>query len=565
MVPSLTWGQASVNVNLLDTVYRDIDKLVGQGLVDKIIMGQRPFSRREIARITGEAIRNLPRLEKRLENSEISEKKKERIRKRLEYIEPILLRLKKRFQEEMIQLGYLPGRSKWYSVHLLDQTDFDTSVDNSLPRGIPPTGLGTTDAIINPLLQYRQGRHIVDGSNLSLETSSWLRASDHFALLVRPRFQLGLGRDGQPDLNDAYVQELYGKIFFKNFEIEVGRDNVFYGQGYDAGLLLSKNPRGLDMIKISNDIPGFLPWVFKYMGAQKLSFFYADLGPEQNFPNAYLVGWKWSLQPFSFWEIGFSNILQSGGDGSPSASFGKRVADVFPIVDFAIVTDEDFQISNKLAGVDMRFRIPPARNLELYVEAIIDDYDARRLKSIFWQDAGYVFGFYLPRLMDSGALDLRMEFHHTGIRFYRHAQFTSGWTLNKFILGDQLGPDGNAIYTWLNWDINSQNLITFSGAYERRSNDNYISIEDDDGFEFVKVSDLPKENRIRTVASWQHRVVGLPILFFAQLGYERVINFDFLEGNNRNNFLGRIHFQIFFDKTTRFPRNYSNPSSSALN
>lgn len=541
------YAQASVNVSTEDPVYRDIDKLVGHGLVDKIIMGQRPFSRREIARITGEALVKFKKLEAQVTFPDLNEAKQYKLQKRIDYLKIIFARLTKQYREELVQLNYLPGKTKWYSVYLLEDVDTDVTIVDSPPRGIGPNGLGfMNDAVINPLINYRQGRNLVDGSNLSLETSHWLRASNHFALYARPRFQLAIGRPGIQDQNDVFVQNLYGKIFFKNFEIEVGRDQLFYGQGKDAGLLLSNNPRGLDMIKISNDIPFYLPWVFRYMGAHKMSFFYADLGPEQNFPNAYLVGYKWSLQPLSFFELGFAVTAQGGGEGSPPASFGDRVKDVLPINQ-----ETQIEVSNKFAGFDFRFRVPPARGLEIYGEWVADDMDRRRLGSIFKEDSGYVAGAYLPRVTGDGRVDLRLEYHRTGIRFYRHNQFTSGYALNSNIIGDNLGPDGNAGYFWVNWDINPENLIEFHGAVERRSNDQYISFGEPN-FRFEKVAVLPKEQRYRIVPSWQHRVQGLPMWLVFQLGYERVQNFNFVSGNNRNNFLGRLFIRVNLDGKTSF-------------
>lgn len=547
------WSQASVNVNPNDWVYRDIQKLVANGLVDKIIWGQRPFSRREVARITGDAIRSLPRLEDQLNDPNVSKKKKQKIANRLAYLRPIIERLIKRFKEELIQLDYLKGKKSWYSVHILDHTRLGTTIDDSLPRNIPANGLGGIDAVINPLLQYRQGRHVVDGANLALETESWLRATNHFALMSNSRIQLGLGRDGQPDIKGVFPLELYGKFFVKNFQVQIGRGHVIYGQGKDSGVLLSMNPRGLDMVNISNDIPFFFPSFLKYLGAQKLSFFYADLGPEQNFPHAYLVGYKWTLQPLSFFEIGFSNAVQSGGEGSPSASFGERVSDALPIMH--VIAGSQEEIGNKIGGVDLRFRIPTLRFTEIYLEAMFDDADFAQPRKLLWQEAGYVFGVYLPRLANSGAVDLRLEWHHTGIRFYRHGQYTSGFTLNQFILGDDLGPDANGGYVWVNWDVDQNNLLTFTGAYERRSNDQYIALTDP--FRFEKVKTLPKENRIRVTGSWEHRAQGVPIRFLVQLGYERVINFAFTGGQDLNNFLGRVGFDFYFGKHTSFPRQSS--------
>src|SRR4029077_15674442 len=52
-------AQATVDVSPLDHIYEDIDLLIAHGLVSTAIIGQRPFSRREIARIIVEASRKL--------------------------------------------------------------------------------------------------------------------------------------------------------------------------------------------------------------------------------------------------------------------------------------------------------------------------------------------------------------------------------------------------------------------------------------------------------------------------------------------------------------------------
>ena len=546
------WAQASVNVSTLDPVYRDIDKLVANGLVDKIVMGQKPFSRKEIARIIAEAAYHLPRLGDQLQDPALSEKQKDKIQDRMDYVNGILRRLKADYREELVESGALRGEKSWYSIHAVDKVVVDTTLTNSAPLVLnDDNGLGRVNAVINPLLDYRQGRNLVDGANLSLETSHWLRASNYFALYVQPRFQLGLGSGLQPNVNEAFIENLYGKLNFKNVEVEIGRDNLVYGQGQNAGILLSNNPRGLDMAKISNDSPFFLPWYFKYLGALKLSFFYSDLGPEQFFPHSYLTGYKFSLQPISFAEIGFSLLVDSGGEGSPSGSFGRRVATVFA---FNPESDTQGDFSNKIGGVDFRFRIPPARGMELYLEAMFDDHH----HSIFStaqlvDDASYVGGFYFPRLNNTGSLDLRLEYHFTGPRFYRHSTWLSGWTLNKFLLGDDLGPNAQGAYVTANWDLNGHHLLTFNGAFEDRSDDLW-TVDDPVQFNFKKVLDRPNEYRGRITAEWFHRIEDLPMNLRVQVGYERVHNFQFMQDNDRNNFLARGALEISLDRWTHFPQ-----------
>ncbi len=551
LLPTCLWAQASINVEEDDRLYRDLEKLIAHGLVDQVVWGQRPFSRREVARITAEAMGNLSRLSVSLESPQVSLQQKQALEKRIFYVKGILRRLEGEFREELIQLKALSGPKAWYSLHPLEKAYVDVLGVNSLPRLVPPNGLGSADAVINPLVQYRNGRRIVDGSNLSLETTHWFRLTDYVALYARPRFQLALGRDGQADVNEAFAQYLYGKFFFKNFELQVGRDALYYGQGLRSGLLLSQNPRGLDMVKLSNDLPGFLPWVFKYLGPNKVSFFYADLGPEQNFPNDYLVGYKWSFEPLSWFEMGIGLMVQSGGKGGPPASLGSRVADIFP---FSELVQDQQEIGNKIGGFDFRFRIPPWRGTEIYGEVIFDDlHRFSNADAAFVDDAGYVGGIYFPRLIEPGTVDLRLEYHRTGVRFYEHAQYTSGLTLNQFFLGDILGPNGQGAYGVATLELNEQNRLTVEGAFEARSGDVYELVNNPDGSaDFIKLENKPEENRMRWVVSWDYDLESLPLKCGVGLGYERVWNFNFSPGYGRNNLLAGVQLQITLDKKTSF-------------
>jgi len=548
--PSL-FSQVSVNVSPLDPVYRDLEKLIGNGLVDRVIWGQRPFSRQEIGRITAEAIRHRSRL---IGAENLSEKEKQKLQDRLTYTDTILERLKKDYAEELVQEGVLEGEKPFYSLHPLEKVITDTVVTNSPPEQLPlSNGIGDINAVINPLIDYRQGRHLVDGATLSLETTHWFRVSKYFALYAQPRFQLGIGRDGFENDNQAFVENLSGKFNVKNFEIQIGRDNLVWGQGQDAGLLLSNNPRGLDMIKISNDEPAFLPWVFRYLGANKISFFYADLGPEQYYKNSYLVGYKWSLEPLSFLEVGASLMTMAGGEGSPSASFGERVKDIFPYSGSGNGSGEE--ISNHIATLDWRLRVPRVRNFEFYGEFGWDDdwNPFSRTKQLFVEDGAWVVGLYFPRLTNAGNVDFRAEYQKTGKRFYRHGQFLGGWTLNQFIMGDNLGPDAQGVYATVNWDLNPQHLFKFLFAYEDRSADQYI-VPPTDVFEFEKTVNNPNEYRYRALAQYMHRVEGFPLNLWLNLGYEHVNNFEFIDGNNRNNFLGEIALEFNLDQWTKTAR-----------
>ena len=548
LTASPVFAQASVNVSSLDPVYRDIQKLIAHDLVDAVIVGHRPYSRIDIARIAAQARGNLPRLEAGGSDAALSPTAQDRVATRLRYVESILSRIEGDYREELDQLRSAEGGASPRALHPISRVEANVTVANSPPRNAINANLGDNDAVVNPLLHYRQGRTVVDGTTASLETVHWGQVSSNLALFVHPRFQVSNALGGQRNINEVKAQALYAGALLGNIEFQIGRDNLSWGPGADAGLLISSNARGMDMIKISNDRLLTLPWLLRLLGPTKFSLFVAHMGSNRQVPNSYMVGYKISVSPHRQLEFGFGVTTVAGGTGAPAASIFERIVDPLIFVDLLFLTSRDLEFSDKLVGGDVRLRLPSAHGLELYVEALFDDIRQGNLKGMFIQDAGYVVGAHFPRVTDSGALDLTLEYRFAGIRLYRHAQFKSGHTLDGILIGDELESAGRAGNIKLNWDASRQDLITFVGAYDARSADDYMVIGalPDDGItqQSIKIQNNPQERRYRAVASWTHRLRAQPILIKTLFGYERANTFGFQLGRNRNNFIGEISLQL---------------------
>ena len=455
VLPSRALAQASITVPTTDRVYRDIRLLIGHDLVDTLIVGQQPYSRMTIARVLFQARRNLTHSQAELSDRELSPDARRRIGAPLRHVEAVLGRAEKDFRAELNQLAKSPGTDSRPAHHPLAGIEVSLIGANSPPRDAINANIGFNDAVVNPLLHHRQGRNVIDGGTASVETIHWTRLSRHVALFARPRFQISKAFAPQPNINEVKLQNLYASVALGNLEVQIGRDNLAWGQGRDPGLFISNNARGMDMIKISLGRPLTLPWLFRLLGPTKFSLFVAHLGSQRFLPNSYMVGYKVSVRPHRQLELGFTVTAEAGGRGARSASVIERVLDPLIFVDLLFLTSRDFEFSDKMVGGDVRLRIPSARGLELFVETVFDDIRQRNLKGMFTQDAGYVFGAYLPRLVDSGRLDLTLEYHFAGIRLYRHARFRSGHTLDGVLIGDELESAGRAGYIELKWDVNA--------------------------------------------------------------------------------------------------------------
>jgi len=513
-------AQASPPIDPLERVYRDVERLAAIGVIDDVVLGQRPFSRREIIRLLTEAQNNLA------------------------------TRGPSGGGEWMRQVIAADlARIASYGTSYLDRADVEQSVMDSPDRRAPSDLNGSIDARINPLTSYREGRPLYDGSTTIVETHHSVNVGRHLAVWAAPIFSVG-ARRGDGATSQLALQSGGARGEFGNFVVQLARDYEMFGESPTGGSVVSTNAPALDALTITNDRPARLPF-FGWLGPMRGTLFVADLGPHQNFPHAKLAGWKVSILPHPNFEFALHVESQTGGDGGPAASFVDRALDLVPPIGglrnlFSNgAGNTDF--SNKFAGFDVRLRIPRARGLDIYGNAADDDFDARRLGSSLFSDGGVVAGVSMSCLLECGRLGVRAEYHLTGIRYYTHTQFTSGYALNGTLLGDPLGPRGNAGTVAVDGESERFGTLALEGAFEIRSGNRYAGTADqpnDRNFHFVLIEQRPGEKRTRATLTW------IPTRRDARIGWrmsaaaERAINYAFVAGHDRTNALAQIQVEF---------------------
>ncbi len=527
------WGWSTPNVPVDDPVYRDVDKLVAAGLVTDVIYGQRPWSRWEFARITAAAMKNRERIGPPIapDDREISFRLK---------IDEIINKLKAEFREELVDRGDIEGETKGIRIHPLEQVQFDYTLLDSPFRDVPAAnGIGNIDARINPLVANREGRHYVDGNTLGLETTHRVKLSRFFSIYARPRFELLAPNTGSADLNPI-VQRLYGKFAYRNFELEIGRDSLVWGQGEFGGLILSNNARPFDMIKVGTVSPFILPWIFRYLGPNEFQVFFAEMGPEREFPHAILTGYKWTIKPVHFFELGLNHVVMMGGDGANGPTFWEAIGEFTGILSAVTENKRGGAAStNRLLSLEGRATFPFLRNAILYAEIGFDDTNSE-IDVLFEDNAMYYAGIYVPRLTNDGFVDLRLEYKHIPSVSYRHGTYSSGYTLNRRLLADELGPDSDGVSVKLRTDLGENLLLTSEAAYERRDSDLFTTTAVGvDVLDIYKTQDNPAEHRLRlnNQLSWNLR---RDLRMDLGLGYEHVHSFNFVQNADVDNFLGSL-------------------------
>lgn len=520
-MPGGLHANSTRNIPPHSPIYGQIDKLIAFGLVKTSMYGQRPWSRNEAARLTAEAIKN----------SEIkcAEPTTEKILKTCSFIRDILDSLEQEFSPPR------PLPRKNITLDLLDRAKFEFLFTNADYRTVPAAnGLGTIAAQVNPFTAYRDGKHYVRGANFAFETEHWAQLTKYTSVFFHPRFETMVDLAGNGDAG-AVLQNAYAKFNIANVELLAGRDAVIWGHAPEGGVLASSNIRPMDMIKISNDSPFKLPWIFKYLGYNKYTFFVSHLGPEAVYKNSLMYGFAASLKPASFVELGFEHQFTFGGDGAPDYSFLDLVSEFFLHRLHGGRTGGSNDGDNRF-GLNLRFQIPPLHNSVVYAEGVFEDFGRESFFLQFTQQMAFQSGIYLPLLTANTKNSLRLQYEHIPAAYGRHGLWTSGLTQNGLSRGSPHGSQSQSLLAEWDYIFAFPQKLKVRVLYTNNGSDQFGTTLSSTGGpdRIFKTADNPQEHRFLTEAllTWP---VAKKWSIEPRLGYEFVSNFNFQQNNDKHN------------------------------
>jgi hypothetical protein len=532
-LPVSAHAQASPFVPVGDAAYRDLDVLLATGMVGREtagqeapgspIRGQRPYSRMAFARAVAEA-------RSKVEAGSVTVKPR---------VAEAMGRLEARFASELAIVcaeGVEESPGEWRYV-TLRELSLDATAADSPPRPIPWQLTSALDADVNPLLQRNQGRVLADGWTLG--TEAWVDAvvSSRVAVQLVPRVWAEDGGDARADatLLQGYVRGLVG-----NLSVEVGRDALRHGHARETGPVLSSNPRGLDVVRLSMERPGRLPWIFRGLGPVGFTALLADMGRDQDTPGSKLILFEGAVRPHPNLELGAALMNHQGGGVDPDATFGERLRDAFFLVPrrFLYFLPDADVMSDKAAALDAHLTLP-GPGLELFVEMLTtDDHDLfKAARQALWNDAAWTLGARASALGGEGRWDAWVEASRVGLLPYTHHEFTSGLTLDRRVLGSPLGPLGTGILAGVD-RTGRGGTLSAGAAWERYSGDTYRNPPDGLSQRF-RVADNPDEIRVRGTVEWAGHAGTPGLRTGVRVGWERVTRFA-LGPASRSNFVAQV-------------------------
>lgn len=448
-------AMGSPYVPLDSWIYPLLDRLAALGLFDDAILGMKPWTRLECARLVSEAGDQLQDGGPETEAGRLYDS------------------LQREFSSELSLLG---GGSN-NSAHL--ESIYARATQISGPPLTDGYHFGQT--LINDFGRpFQRGFNSVDGFSGWATAGRWVvylrgeyqhspaapAISSQVATAIatmdsNPVFPPGLVAErNQARLLDAYVG-----LNVANWQVSYGQESEWWSPNHSGPLLFSDNAFPVRMFHINRVSPFHLPGLFRLLGPVRWDMFFGTLQGHQTSPGPFFHGEKMSFKPTRNLEFGFSRTVVLGGAGLP-LTIDRLLRSYFSVSSVKNETPAT-DPGKRTGGFDFSYRVPFLRNwLTIYTDSLADD-DPSPLAAP--RRAGFNPGMYLSHFPGLSKLDLRVEAPLTnsvskngpGRYIYWDGFYHDLYTNRGVLMGNWVGRDGAGIQASSRYWLSARNAIQF--------------------------------------------------------------------------------------------------------
>jgi membrane-associated phospholipid phosphatase len=460
----------SPSVPLDSWVYAAFERLAALRAITTQIMGVKPWTRIECARLAEEASEALQ--QGQVPNSEEAAK-------------------------VQIQLG----EEFAYEINLLDGgRNFTANLESVYGRAVSISGPALTDGYhFGQTVSYDFGRPFERGTN-GQAGGSFSAAAGPLTIYVRAEYQHAPSApaltsnavnvisvaDMVPQsevhtgpvmpVNRVQLMDAYVGVNLGNWQLTLGKQSLSWTPAPDGSMIWSDNAQPVNMVRLVNPEPLHLPSIFRIFGPVRIDQFFGRLQGHPYVPRPFEYGQKLSIKPLSFLELGFARTTTIGGQGSGN-----------PLTSQLLFQSLFGLHNNKLNSVpgdahtemDWTFYVPGVRNyIVLYGDAYADD-DILPIKNPPknpWHP-----GIFITRFPGLPKLDLHVDSVSTeqpsysfnsgyvpgtpaneGNFDYWNGDYRDGYTNGGNLIGNSVGREGRVFQGWLTyWLSPNDNLQLF--------------------------------------------------------------------------------------------------------
>jgi hypothetical protein len=511
--------------------YPAFERLSALGYVNTALLGSKPWTRIECARLADEIEDAV-----RADASNTSE------------VLALLQRLHDEFGYELSQLGGGRNRSaRVESVYsrvvsisgpaLTDSYDFGQTIsyDFGRPyqRGINGQVGGSASASVGPLAFFLRAEF--------QHAASALPFSDAQLAVISTRDLVPVSSIPQPPIgptNRAQLLEGYASFTHDNWQIVAGRQSLSWSATPDGSMLWSNNAPPVTMLRIVNAEPLEPEGLLGFLGQVRVDQFVGRLDGHWYTSNPFVLGQKLTIKPASFLELGFGRTFLLGGAPDAAVTIGNVARGLF-----AVRAADGSVPGDGRSEFDWNLRVPGLHNYVVFYGDSFADDDGLPLQNPLrnpWRP-----GIYITRFPGLSKLDLHFDAVSTvqaglpnqGLRDlnYWNQTYRDGYTNDGFLIGNSVGRYGKVQHGWLTYWFSPRNTLRLE--YKHNSVSAEFIPGGGDWQDYSIHSDVYTKTGLYVKSGVQYeRISNYPILFAGPQGNVAVtLEMGFMPGERRQN------------------------------
>ena len=409
---------AMLDIPISDELYRDffdfVDRMVAKGCITKLFKNTQPYSRGEVAKV-------LRKLDKKVKEGSLKLSKVEEQRLR-----QILL--------------FSQGGTKGGHLFQTQSELHKFSVDFGLGEDVISREKRGYATLFRPTVEGQIKDNFVFRTDLKVYLLSPTQFSDI------PKTEVRMAQM-EKETKTASLSNYYIKTKLPWFSLFFGHDNLHWGPGRHGALLISKEPLPMDMLKVTA-----LYYPVKFQAVT------AKLGSDID--DKYLSGHRLELNLWDRLHLGIAETIV----------YGHRFETVYlnPVQFYTttefIIPETGGENDNVLISGD--FDIVPVKDLEIYGEVMIDDYQLYKPKSLGTR-FGILFGGYWVDPFWIPDTDLRVEYAFVNQGTYTHSTEINAYTHYDTPIGHQIGADADNLWLKIKHYLTANLAVSLSYELER--------------------------------------------------------------------------------------------------
>ena len=286
--------------------------------------------------------------------------------------------------------------------------------------------------------------------------------------------------NGTQQVNQLQLLNSTVSLNINNVQLSFGEQSVWLGSGESGAFLMSNNAPPFPMFRIDDIQPHEIPGLSRILGPFRTEFFIGQLSGHhweacivsscQTYPGYFTIvgpnivpqpfihGEKISFQPTPNFEFGMGITAMFGGPGLP-VTFGNFFRTYYAHSNTAANNP-----GKRISEADFSYRIPGLRNwLTFYFDSLVTD----EISPIGSTRANVNPGIYMPRVPKIAKLELRAEgFNESrtkefspGFVYSDNRRFLNAYTNDGYLMGTWIGRAGRGGQGWLTYSFSPRNKI----------------------------------------------------------------------------------------------------------